>query len=228
MSAPSVHLDRPALLVIDMQNGFCHPRGSLARGGAPIAQCQATIQPVASLVAAARASSVPVIFTRFVYRADYADGGILVRELRPHLKERRSLVAGDWDAEIVDDLQPRPGDYIIDKNRFSAFVGTDLQAVLDRLEVRTLIVCGVTTNMCVESTVRDAGQRDYRVYVVRDAVGELDPERHEHALRAMAFGFGYVVSGMEIELALGELSPDRPRQAPGRSASRRRTAPAAR
>jgi ureidoacrylate peracid hydrolase len=198
----AVALDRAALLIVDMQNGFCHPDGSVSRGGASIAHCQAVVSPVASLLAAARTCGVPVIFTRFVYRADYADGGILVHELRPHLKDRRALVQGEWDAEIVDELRPRPGDFVVDKNRFSAFYGTSLESILRSLDIHTLVVCGVTTNMCVESTVRDAGQRDYRVYVVRDAVGELDSERHAHALRAMAFGFAYVVDREEVEAAL--------------------------
>jgi ureidoacrylate peracid hydrolase len=197
-----VALDRAALLIVDMQNGFCHPDGSVGRGGASIAHCQAVVSPTASLLATARDSGIPVIFTRFVYRADYADGGILVHELRPHLKDRRSLVKGEWDAELVDELRPRPGEFVVDKNRFSAFYGTSLESILRSLDIRTLVVCGVTTNMCVESTVRDAGQRDYRVYVVRDAVGELDPERHAHALRAMAFGFAYVVDREEVESVL--------------------------
>src|SRR5919199_1506370 len=192
MSPLGPRLERPALLVIDMQNGFCHPAGSVARGGASIEDTQATIAPVASLLAAARAARVPVIFTRFVYRADYADGGILVRELRPHLQQRRALVQGDWDAQIVDELAPRSDEFVVDKNRFSAFYATSLETILRSLDVHTLVVCGVTTNMCVESTVRDAGQRDYRVYVVRDAVGEFDRARHEHALCAMAFGFARV------------------------------------
>lgn len=197
-----MQLDRPALVVIDMQNGFCHPDGSLGRAGAPIASCRAAIEPVGRLLAAAREAGLPVIFTRFVYAADHADGGILVHELRPNLKAGRSLVAGEWDSQIVDDLQPRAAEIVVDKNRFSAFVGTDFDDILRRLDVRTLIVCGVTTNMCVESTVRDASQRDYRVYVVRDAVAELDPTRHEPALRAIAFGFGYVVDQDAIERAL--------------------------
>jgi ureidoacrylate peracid hydrolase len=199
-----IELERPALLVIDMQNGFCHPAGSVARGGARVDDCQATIGPIARLLSVARAARVPVIFTRFVYRADYADGGMLVSELRPHLKARRSLVQGDWDAEIVSELTPLSDEFVVDKNRFSAFYGSSLETILRSLDVRTLMVCGVTTNMCVESTVRDAGQRDYRVYVVRDAVGELDRTRHEHALCAMAFGFGYVVERADIESALRE------------------------
>lgn len=192
-----IRLERPALLVVDVQNGFCHPRGSLT---AP--DCQATIGPIARLLAHCRSAGLPIIFTRFVYRPDYVDGGILVSELRPHLKQRRALVQGDWDAQIVDDLAPLPNEFVVDKNRFSAFYATSLEVVLRSLDVRTLIVCGVTTNMCVESTVRDAGQRDYRVYVVRDAVGELDRARHEHALSAMAFGFAHVVDQAAMEAAL--------------------------
>ena len=195
---PSV--DDTALLVVDMQNGFCHDDGAINRMGLPAARLRDAIAPCARLVAAARAARVPVLFTRYVYRPDYADGGLLVDELMPDLKTHEALRAGSWDAEVIDALAPAAGETVIDKNRPSAFFGTDLEAALKTLGARNLVVCGVTTNCCVETTVRDASQRDIRTFVVRDAVAEYDDDRHAVALKSMALLFAYVV-GLDDVLA---------------------------
>ena len=88
---------------------------------------------------------------------------------------------------------------MIDKSRPSAFYGTRLEPVLNGMGVRNVVICGVTTNICVESTARDAGQRDYGTYVVRDAVAEFTPERNHFALFGIAWSFGEVVDLAEIE-----------------------------
>lgn len=195
---PSV--DDTALLVVDMQNGFCHDDGAINRMGLPAARLRDAIEPCARLVAAARGARVPVLFTRYVYRPDYADGGLLVNELMPDLKTHEALRAGSWDAQVIDALAPEAGEPVIDKNRPSAFFGTDLDATLKTLGARNLVVCGVTTNCCVETTVRDASQRDIRTFVVRDAVAEYDDDRHAVALKSMALLFAYVV-GLDDVLA---------------------------
>ena len=194
--------DRAALLVIDMQNGFCRDGGSIDRIGFDIAMLKAAIAPCARLIAAARAGGVPVIHTRYVYRAGHGDGGVLVDALMPQLKTENALVAGSWDAATIDELAALPGETVIDKNRPSAFFRTDLDAQLARLGVARLMVCGVTTNCCVETTVRDASQRDFETFVVGDATGELDRGRHDAALAAMGLLFGKVVSVAEVEAAL--------------------------
>lgn len=190
--------DRTALLVIDMQNGFCHPDGSFAGLGLDVSMCNAAIAGCRRLVEAAHAAGVPVIYTRYVYRADYKDGGVLVQEVLPALADVKSLAAGTWDAELVDELVPTDDDFVLDKNRYSAFYGTGLEPILTSLGVRNLVVGGVTTNMCVETTARDASQRDYRVFVVSDATGELDAARHEMALATLGFGFGAVVATDDV------------------------------
>ena len=191
---------RWALLVVDMQNGFCHDDGSINRMGLPAARLRGAIEPCVRLVAAARSAGVPVLFARYVYRPDYADGGLLVDELMPGLKTHEALQAGSWDAEVIDALKPEAGEYIVDKNRPSAFFGTDLEANLAALGARNLVVCGVTTNCCVETTVRDASQRDLRTFVVRDAVAEYDDDRHAVALQSMELLFAYVI-GLDEALA---------------------------
>lgn len=193
--------DRSALLVVDMQNGFCHPEGSFARLDLDISMCQEAISGCTRLVSAARAAGVPVIYTRYVYRADYRDGGVLVQEILPALADIKSLASGTWDAELVDELKPNDDEFVIDKNRYSAFYGTGLEPILTSLDVRNLVICGVTTNMCVETSARDASQRDYRVFVVSDATGELQRDRHEAALATLGFGFGSVVTTGDVASA---------------------------
>ncbi len=191
-------VDRTALLVIDMQNGFCHPEGSFAQLGLDVSMTNAAIAGCRTLVEAARTADVPVVFTRYVYRADYRDGGVLVQEILPALADTKSLAAGTWDADIVDELAPEPGDFVVEKNRYSAFYGTGLEPILTSLSIERLVMCGVTTNMCVETTARDASQRDYRVFVVSDATGELDEDRHRMALGTIGFGFGWVVESDQV------------------------------
>jgi ureidoacrylate peracid hydrolase len=190
--------DKTALLVIDMQNGFCHPEGSFAQLGLDVTMCNAAIAPIGKIVDKAHEAGIPVVFTRYVYRADYRDGGVLVQDLLPALAETKSLAAGSWDADLVDELVPTDDDFVLDKNRYSAFYGTGLEPILTSLGIDSVVVVGVTTNMCVETTARDASQRDYRVFVVGDATGELDKDRHDMALNTLGFGFGWVVESKDV------------------------------
>jgi ureidoacrylate peracid hydrolase len=121
----------------------------------------------------------------------------------PHLKHEQALIAGSWDADIVDELRPEPADFIVDKNRPSSFYATGLEPILSGLGVKSLVVCGVTTNCCVESTVRDASQRDIMPFVVSDATGELERERHDAALKTMGILFGQLVTVEEVGAAWG-------------------------
>ena len=103
--------------------------------------------------------------------------------------------------DIVDELASQDGDFVVDKNRPSAFYATGIEPILNGLAVDNLVVCGVTTNCCVESTVRDASQRDYRVFVVHDAVAEYEDDRQAVALKSMGMLFAHLVSTAEVERA---------------------------
>ncbi len=200
--APRPPVDRTALIVVDMQNGFCRDGGSSDKIFT-IDQCKAAIGPCVKLIRAARSVKVPIIYTRIVWRADYRDGGVLTDELIPALKEIQCCAEGSWDAELIDEMDPQPEDFIIDKNRYSAFYGTPLGSILSSMDIRHLVVCGVTTNICVETTVRDAAQRDFRVFVPRDATGEVAPERHEWALTTIDTRFGWVIDSDDVLTAWG-------------------------
>ena len=197
---------RTALVVVDMQNAFCRDEGSTAKIGLDHSWLKAAVAPCRRLLEGARALGLPVIFTRYVYRPDYADGGVLVRYLAPALGRADYLSAGTWDVQIVDELAPRSTEFVVDKNRPSAFYAPEMDAMLQKLQVDSLVVCGVTTNCCVESTVRDASQRDYKVFVAADAVAELDEDRHHASLAAMRLLFADLVSVDDILAALQSAS----------------------
>jgi ureidoacrylate peracid hydrolase len=194
----SIGRDDTAVLIIDMQNGFLSAEGSSASIGLPYQELRPALPGCLRLTSAARAAGVPVIYTRYVYQPDYSDAGLMPTEIAPALKEANALTAGSWDADIVPELSPRPGDIVIDKSRPSSFYGTRLEPVLTSLGIKSLVIGGVTTNICVETTARDAGQRDYRTYVVRDATAEFEQARHEHALNTIGFLFGWVTTVDEV------------------------------
>jgi ureidoacrylate peracid hydrolase len=196
--APEPRVEKSALLVIDMQNGFCHPDGAFAKLGLDVSMCNAAIQGCRELIDAAHDVGVPVVFTRYILRPDLKDAGFLLHAQKPALIGTRSLTYGAWDAEIVDELKPEPDDFVIDKTRYSAFYGTPLESILGTLSIRDLVVAGVTTNICVDSTVRDASYRDFASLIAGDATGELERDRHDITLRTLGFAFGWVVPRNQI------------------------------
>ena len=193
---------RAALLLIDLQRAFCSTDGSVARQGRDVTPCLAAARRAFTLLPVARAAGLPVVWTRMCYRADYADGGLLVHELRPALKALGALRDGSPDAELLPEAEVRPEDHVIAKQRYSAFHGTLLESILRARDVDTLLVAGVTTSMCVESTVRDAAQRDYRCFVLGDACGDFAVARHAASLEAMTFGFAVLLETAQAAGAL--------------------------
>jgi ureidoacrylate peracid hydrolase len=197
-----LHKEKAALIVIDMQNSFCKRDGLVAAIGLDTSACEAAIEPCRENLALAREAGIPVFFTRYVYEQDYSDGGVMIQHMMPELAQVKALKAGSHDADIVPELTPQPGETVIDKNRPSSFFNTDLAERLDAAGRSQLVVCGVTTNCCVESTVRDASHRDLEVFVIGDACGELDDERHTVALRSMDMLFADVIDSERFAQAM--------------------------
>lgn len=194
----------PALIVIDMQNGFCVANGFMDQIGLGYEASASVIEPIGRLVEASRAAGIPIVFTRYSLNEDYSDGGLLM-EVFPQIKGTGGMVRSTWDADVVDALEPLPGEIVLDKTRYSAFYDTDLEERLRALGVDTVIVCGVTTNICVESTVRDAFFRDIRTVVPSDGTAAVTPALHEGALEDFRYGFGQVGTVDEIAAALAAL-----------------------
>lgn len=199
------------LLLVDLQKAFCDPDGSMARQGRDIATMRRAAQVCSELASQARARAVPVIWTRMVYRPDYLDGGRLVWELRPNLRRIGALRSGTPDGELSQVVAAASADVVLDKPRYSAVYATPLEAQLRALGVARILVAGVTTSMCVESTVRDLSQRDHDVMVVADACGDFDADRHRASLAAIEFGFAPLVDTAEAGRLLAE--PQEPRRA---------------
>ena len=187
-----------ALLVIDMQNCFCTGDGSMAKLGFEWQRLAEPIPGCKRLLDAARKAKVPVMYTQYVYQPDFKDGGVVVEEIFPGLKDAGLCVEGTWDAEIIPELAPQENEAIVKKNRPSAFYSTVLESYLRAMKIRNLVICGVTTNICVETTARDASQRDYRTFVVSDAVGEVEQDRHDVALKSLGYLFARVMTVSEV------------------------------
>ncbi len=157
-----------ALLVVDMQNGFCHPEGSFPKIGRGLEGGMEAVRNAAVAVAQARRAGIPVVFTRHVYRPGRPDEGAALIRNSPELAGVAGLAAGTWDAEVCAELGCGPSDLVVDKVRFDAFQWTSLEPLLRGLGVTDLMICGVVTNICVETTTRSAFMRDFAVTLLAD------------------------------------------------------------
>lgn len=181
-----------ALLVIDMQNDFLNPRSV-----AYTANAKEIIPNLQKLIINARKCKIPVIFTVHCHQDPQIDGGMTAKWW-PEIRDKRTLVAGSKGSELIEELTPSPNEKIIYKHRYSAFYNTDLEIYLRGLKVSDLIISGIMTGICVESTVRDAFFRDYRVFVVGDATAAGEHELHINSLKIMAYAFAYITTTDEI------------------------------
>jgi ureidoacrylate peracid hydrolase len=175
-----------ALLVVDMQNGFCHQEGSFTRIGMGLEGADEAVRNAAVAVAQARRAAIPVVFTRHLYRPGRADEGRALKQNSPALAGVEGLKAGTWDADVADELGCGPGDLIVDKVRFDAFQWTSLEPLLRGLGVTELVVCGVVTNICVETTVRSAFMRDYPVTLLADCCAAATRRLHELSIEVLS------------------------------------------
>ena len=183
-----------ALLVVDMQMFFLDAASpTFACGGVAI------LPTVNSLLDAFRRANRPVIFTRHVHHPNHLDSGIMGWWWQGMCLE------GSPESEIHPELAPAPGDKVVFKHRYSAFYNTDLETVLRCLKVEDLVMSGVMTNMCCESTTRDAYYRDYRVFFLADGTGTISEEMHLASLLNLAYGFAYVTT---CDAILAQLTHD--------------------
>ena len=193
-------ISHPSLFIIDMQNGFCHPNGTFSKIGMPTSRLLDVVPAISRLRALCHAHDIPVFYTAGSLNADYSDAGIQIDDY-PAVRDLKGFVRGTWDAQILDDLQPASNETVIAKTRNSAFWGTRLDAILRERGIDQLIVAGVATNVCVESTVRDAWTYGFRAVTVSDATGALT---HEEQMASMTnlrhFGGSISIEELEREL----------------------------
>ena len=205
-----------ALMIIDMQRDFLEPGGFGESLGNDVRLLRRTIAATRALLAAARAAGLTVIHTREGHRPDLADLPAAKKMRgRPALAigdegaMGRLLVRGEPGHDIIPELSPLPGEPVIDKPGKGAFYATDLDAILRNRGIRQLIVCGVTTEVCVNTSVREANDRGYDCLVLADCVGSYFPEFQEAGLamiKAQGGIFGWVGQSEAVLAALAERS----------------------
>jgi ureidoacrylate peracid hydrolase len=207
----TLDLAKTAVLVVDMQHDFGTKGGMFDRAGIDLSMIQQAVGPTARVLAAARRKGIPIVYLKMGFRPDLSDLGPAdapnrTRHLRfgigetiqaPDGTESRILIRDTWNTDILPELAPEPNDVVLYKHRFSGFYETDLDYTLTRLGIRSLIVTGCTTSICVESTVRDAMFRDYRCVVLEDCTGEpigygLPRSNHEASLLVIQTLFGWI------------------------------------
>lgn len=200
-----IAFDRSAIVVVDMQNAFASKGGMLDLAGVYLADAPRIVRTVRTLLDAARRAGVLIVFVRMAYKPDLTDAGgarspncykefaLRLLAKRPDLKGK-ILTEEGWDGAVVDDLAPRPEELVITKTRYSGFAGTTLDAQLRVRSIQYLFFTGLTTNVCVESTLRDAFFLDYWPILVPDATL---PAGDEKILAATVFNvesfFGWTI-----------------------------------
>ncbi|HVZ51522.1 MAG TPA: isochorismatase family cysteine hydrolase [Pseudolabrys sp.] len=212
-----IALDRTALVIIDMQRDFLEPGGFGETLGNDVGLLKAAVAPCRAVLDAARAAGMLVIHTREGHRPDLSDAppakverGSPSKRIGDPGPMGRILIRGEPGHDIIPELYPIAGEPVIDKPGKGAFYQTDLQLMLQNAGIDTLIVCGVTTEVCVNTTVREANDRGYRCVVLSDCCGSYFPEFHEAGLKmikAQGGIFGWVSSSADTLAAFAAAQP---------------------
>jgi len=207
-------LDRTAVIVVDMQNAFASSGGMLDLAGIDVRPAREVIENARMVCGEARSAGLPVIYLTMGYPPDQSTAGgpdspnpqkelalCLMRE-RPEL-HGKVLTFGTWDFQVVEDLAPQPGDTVIVKSRYSGFAGTDLDSILRGKGIRNLLMIGIASNVCVESTIRDAYFHEYWPIMIGDATMPAGPPEIQAAtLYNVQTFFGWVTNSEDLITAL--------------------------
>lgn len=184
-----------AVIVIDMQNDFCHPEGALGSQGIDMTSIVEMAPKLVTFLDAVREANVPIIHIQTIHHPYTNSQAWSSRAVSGSVCKPNS-----WGAEFYE-IVPRPEEIVIPKHRYSAFTHTPLESVLHTLNIKNVLLTGVNTNVCVDSTARDAYMRDYFVTVIADLTETLTPGVKEATLRTLREFFGMVVNASEIEQA---------------------------
>ena len=209
-------VDETAVVVVDMQNAYASPNGYLDLAGFDISGAKAAITAIQDVVSVARGAGVPVIFFQNGWDADYVEAGgpgspnwhksnaLKTMRKRPEL-QGKLLAKGGWDYALVDDLQPKPGDIVVPKTRYSGFFNSQFDSILRARGIRNLVFCGIATNVCVESTLRDGFHLEYFGVMLEDATHQAGPD---YIQKASVFNietfFGWVSSASDFRRAFAQ------------------------
>ncbi|MDQ2055747.1 MULTISPECIES: isochorismatase family cysteine hydrolase [Halobellus] len=193
MSVDTFDPERTAVVVVDMQNGFCHPDGSLYAPGS-----EAAVDDIAALVSDARDAGAQVVYTRDVHPPEQFEDAHYYDEFE---RWGEHVVEGTWETEVIEELDVRADDYVVVKHTYDAFYETELDGWLTAHGIDDLVFCGTLANVCVLHTAGSAGLRDYRTVLVEDAIGAIEDEHRAYALEHADWLFGDVVAREDVTFA---------------------------
>jgi ureidoacrylate peracid hydrolase len=192
-----------ALVVVDVQNDFCHPDGAAAKMGLDISAVQEAVPRILELIASARDADVPRIYLRGEHSRWFNTDVWLRRGAKGHSIDAPKtpiVEAGSWGAEFFE-VDPQPDELVVTKHRYSGFAYTPLELALQTLHTTNVVICGTATNVCVEATARDAIMRGYYPVVIADCVASGQADLHGAALKDMAEYLGAVASLADVQEA---------------------------
>jgi ureidoacrylate peracid hydrolase len=205
-----IDFHKSAIIVVDMQNAFASPGGMLDIAGLDISGAPPVVRAIRAVLDAARAAQIPIIYLQMGYKPDLSNGGgpsspnwhkelaMSLMRSRPELKGK-ILTEGTWDFAIVDELAPQPDDLVVVKTRYSGFAGTTLDSLLRLRGIKYLFFAGIATNVCVESTLRDAFFLDYWPILLADgAMPAGDAAQHRATLFNVESFFGWTMHSTEL------------------------------
>jgi nicotinamidase-related amidase len=188
----TLNAETTALIVVDMQNGFCKPDGSLYAPGSEMA-----IEPIESLIEQARTAGTQVVYTQDVHPPMQFNDAHYYDEFE---QWGEHVLEGSWEADIVNELPIRPADHVVEKHTYDAFYQTELDGWLSARAINNLVICGTLANVCVLHTAGSAGLRDYRPILISDCIGAIEADHREFALEHADWLFGEVTTSDELRL----------------------------
>jgi ureidoacrylate peracid hydrolase len=195
--AEQVRRENAALLVIDMQNDYCHGQGVLGKQGRDLRTSQEMSLHLENFINTCRKIKFPIIFVKTIHYP-YTDSPSWLRRLA--IEGRESVCRPEtWGAEFYGGIRPGANEIVVTKHRFSAFIWTNLDLILRSNGIRSLLITGAATHLCVESTVRDGYMLNYYIVMLEDLVADSDPELHRVSLKNVARHFGTVTTSAEVE-----------------------------
>ena len=189
-----------ALLIIDMQKDFCVEGFGASQAGRDLAATRSIIPALKKMLASAREAGVLIGHVGFWTLENHLSdsGPWLAQRRRSTYSSDKLCMENSEGADFIDELSPQPGEIVIRKHRYSAFKGTDLDMLLRTREIKTVITSGVSTNVCVESTLREAFELGYYVCIPRDGAASWDMSLHDATLQTVTHRFGLVTTCEEI------------------------------
>ncbi len=215
----SLAVEETAVVVVDMQNAYASPGGYLDLAGFDISGAKAAISAIAETVEVARKAGITVVFFQNGWDKDYVEAGgpgspnwhksnaLKTMRARPEL-DGKLLAKGGWDYALVDALTPQPGDIVVQKPRYSAFFNSQFDTLMRARGIRNLVFCGIATNVCVESTLRDGFHLEYFGILLEDATHQAGPEYVQQAtIYNVETFFGWVSNVAEFRRAFAQIPP---------------------